>query len=38
MIFELEKLREKKSEYEKSKLSTNQSIHRLAEVKIEYHA
>ena len=38
MISELEKLREKKSEYEQSKLSTNQSIQRLEEVKTEYHA
>ena len=38
VISELEKLREKKYEYEQSKLSTNQSIQRLEEVKIEYHA
>ena len=39
MISELEKLREKKkSEYEQSKLSINQSIQRLEEVKTEYHA
>ena len=37
MISKLEKLREKKSKFEKSKLS-DQSIHRLEEVKIEYHA
>ena len=38
VIFELEKLREKKSEYEQTKLSTDQSIQRLEEVKIMYHA
>ena len=39
MIYELEKLREKKkSEYEQSKLSTDKSIQRLEEVKIEYYA
>ena len=38
VISELEKLREKKFEYEQSKLSTDQSIQRLEEVKIEYHA
>ena len=38
VIFELEKLREKKSEYEQSKLSTNQSIKRLEEIKTKYHA
>ena len=38
VISELEKLREKKSQYEQSKLSTDQSIQRLEEVKIEYHA
>ena len=34
MIFELEKLREKKSEYEQSKLSTYHNIQRLEEVKL----
>ena len=39
MIYELKRLREKKkSEYEQSKLSTDQSIRRLEEVKTEYHA
>ena len=38
MISKLDKLRGKKYEYEKSKLSTNQSIQRLEEVKTEYHA
>ena len=38
VISELEKLREKKSEYEKFKLSTDQSIQRLEELKIEFHA
>ena len=38
VISELEKLREKKSEYEQSKLSSNQSIQRLDEVKTKYHA
>ena len=35
---ELEKLREKKTKYEQSELSTNQSIQRSEEVKVEYHA
>ena len=39
VIFELEKLREKKkSMYEQSKLSTDQSIYRLEKVKTKYHA
>ena len=38
VISKLEKLKEKNSEYEQSKLSTDQSIQRLKEVKIEYHA
>ena len=38
MISELEKLREKKYEYEQKKLSANQSIQRLEEVKTEFHA
>ena len=38
MMSELEKLREKKSKYEQSKLSTDQNIQRLEEVKGEYHA
>ena len=38
MIFELEKLKEKKFEYEQSKLSTDQSIQRLEEAKTEFHA
>ena len=38
VISELEKLREKKSEYEQSKLSNDQSIQRLEEVKTKYHA
>ena len=33
----MEKLREKKFEYEQSKLSSYQSIHRLEEVKTKYH-
>ena len=38
VISELEKLREKKkSKYEQSKLSIDQSIQRLEEVKTEYH-
>ena len=38
VISKLEKLREKKSEYEQSKLSIDQSIQRLEEVKTKYHA
>ena len=39
VISELEKLRErKKYEYKQSKLSNDQSIQRLEEVKFEYHA
>ena len=38
VISELEKLREKKYEYEQKKLSANQSIQRLEEVKTEFHA
>ena len=38
VMFELEELRWKKSEYEQSKLSIYQSIQRLEEVKAEYHA
>ena len=38
VIYELEKSRGKKYEYEQSKLSTDQRIHRLEEVKTEYHA
>ena len=38
MISELEKLREKISKYEQSKLSTDQRILRFEEVKTEYHA
>ena len=41
VMSELEKLKgkkKKKSEYEQSKLSTNQSIQRLEEVKAEYYA
>ena len=38
VISELEKLREKKSKDEQSKLSTDQSIQRLEEVKTKYHA
>ena len=37
VISEVEKLREKKSEYEQYKLSTDQSIQRLEEVKTDYH-
>ena len=38
VISELEELRGQKSEYEQSKLSTDQSIQRLEEVKAKYHA
>ena len=38
VISELEELRGEKSNYEQSKLSTDQSIQRLEEVKVEYHA
>ena len=38
VMFKLEELRGKKYEYEQSKLSTDQSILRLEEVKAEYHA
>ena len=38
VISKMEKLREKKYEYEQSKLSIDQSIQRLEEVKTEYHA
>ena len=38
MISEFQKSREKKFEYEQSKLSTYQSIQRLEGVKTEYHA
>ena len=38
VMSKLEELRGKQSEYEQSKLSTNQSIQRLEEVKAEYHA
>ena len=38
VIYELEELRGEKFEYEQSKLSTDQSIQRLEEVKAEYHA
>ena len=37
MISKLQKLREKKYEYEQSKLSTDQSIQKLEEVKTKYH-
>ena len=38
VISELEKLRDKKSKYELSKLSTDQNIQRLEEAKAKYHA
>ena len=38
VISELEELRGEKSNYEQSKLSTDQGIQRLEEVKVEYHA
>ena len=38
VIYELEELRGKNSKYEQSKLSIDQSIQRLEEVKAKYHA